>query len=80
MALRNDNDFYVPLFRLESYKKFPLCELPHLWNEFDDDDIKCLSSRSLLKKTIKSYYLEKLASNVTCQRLLCPTCRLNNVV
>jgi hypothetical protein len=22
MALRNDNDFYVPLCRLESYKKF----------------------------------------------------------
>ncbi len=53
MALRNDNDFYVPLCRLESYKKFPLYELPRLWNEFDDDDIKNLSSRSLLKKSIK---------------------------
>jgi hypothetical protein len=67
MALHNDNDFYIPLCRLESYKIFSLYELPRLWNEFDDDDIKHLCSRSLFKKSIKSYYLEKLASNVSCQ-------------
>jgi hypothetical protein len=53
MALHNDNDFYVPLCRLESYKIFSLYELPCLRNKFDDDDIKIYAVDHYSKNQLK---------------------------
>jgi hypothetical protein len=44
MALRNDNEYYVPFVRLDSFKRFPFSDFPRTWNELDSDEIKSTSS------------------------------------
>jgi hypothetical protein len=77
MALRNDHDYYIPFIRLDSFVKFPLSEYPRLWNEFESNEIKSIDSRNLFKKLLKEHFFDKLADSITCDRLLCPSCHLN---
>ena len=36
MALRNDNQFSLPLPRTDTFKRFPLYSLPFTWNKSDE--------------------------------------------
>ena len=73
--LRNNNDYRIPFHRIELVKRFPICRLPKVWNEFLDANIKNLQSRPSFKSKLKKYLLSEISS--ICNRLLCPTCHLN---
>jgi hypothetical protein len=78
MPLRNTDDFYVPFARIDQVKRLPFFALPKIWNEFEDDVIKCESSKPIFNSKLKYYFIEKLNANYVCSRLLCPHCHLNN--
>ena len=40
ILLRNENDLQVPPFRINIVKRFPLCNFPIVWNEFENPLIK----------------------------------------
>ena len=40
ILLRNENDFQVPPFRINIVKRFPRCNFPIVWNEFENPLIK----------------------------------------
>jgi hypothetical protein len=78
MPLRNTDDFYVPFARIAQVKRLPFFALPKIWNELEDDVIKCESSKPIFNSKLKYYFIEKLNANYVCSRLLCPHCHLNN--
>jgi hypothetical protein len=78
MPLRNTDDFYVPFARIDQIKRLPLFSLPKIWNEFEDDVIKCESSKLIFNSMLKSHLIGKLNANYICSRLLCPHCHLIN--
>jgi hypothetical protein len=79
MALRNDNEYYVPFVRLDSFKRFPFSDFPRTWNELDSDEIKSTSSKMIFKKLLKEHFLSKLSVTITCDRMLCPSCHLQQL-
>jgi hypothetical protein len=78
MPLRNNDEFYVPFPRIDQVKRLPLFALPKIWNEFEDDVIKCESNKLIFNSKLTGHFIEKLNSNYVCSRLLCPHCHLNN--
>ena len=75
--LRNHTDIFIPPSRLTSTDKFPLFNFPRVWSSFPDSIIKNLTSKSEFNSKLKTFYLNKLSSSYTCNRLLCPHCHLN---
>ena len=75
--LRNHNDIFIPPSRLTSTDKFPLFNFPRVWSSFSDSNIKNLTSKPEFNSKLKAFYLNKLSSSYTCDRLLCPHCHLN---
>jgi Reverse transcriptase (RNA-dependent DNA polymerase) len=73
-TLRDDDQLYVPLIRLEHFTKFPLAEFPKIWNEYST--IVNAPSRNIYKSLLKEYFLSLLNDRVVCERLLCPACHL----
>ncbi len=73
--LCNDSDFYVPFARTVATCNQPLIYYPKLWNAFTDP-CKSTSKKSIFKKELKKYFLDKLDPNFVCARLLYPHCRL----
>ena len=71
--LRNNNDIYVPPFRTKFLSRFPLYNLPNLWNLLPSN-LKEISSKSQFAINIKKFYLNKLSENYNCTRILCPAC------
>jgi hypothetical protein len=76
-SLRNDSDLYIPLVRYNYLDNSPIFGFPRLWNEFDDSSIKLIQSKTEFNSKLKNYFLEPLADNFVCSRLLCPHCHLN---
>ena len=75
-ALRIQEDFYVPRFRLSIVSRLPLISLPKSWNNSNmTDNIKNKPTYALFKKHIKKHLIENI--NVNCNRLLCPSCHIN---
>jgi exonuclease III len=75
-ALRIQEDFYVPRFRLSLVSRLPLISLPKSWNNSNmTDNIKNKPTYALFKKHIKKHLIENI--NVNCNRLLCPSCHIN---
>jgi hypothetical protein len=79
MPLRHTDDFYIPFARIDQVKRLPLFT-PPIWNEFEDDVIKCESSKLIFNSKLKSHFIVKLNANYVCSRLLCPHCHLNNIL
>ncbi len=73
-SLRNDNDLYVPLVKFYYLDNTPIYCFPRLWNDFEDNQIKAISSKNEFNTKLKSHYLDQLADNYVCSRLLCPHC------
>ena len=71
--LRNNDDFYVPLIRLQSLSRFPLFNLPRLWNS-SPENLKAIPSNILFSRNLKSDLISKLNSQPVCARLFCPAC------
>lgn len=76
-SLRNDNDLYVPFVKFNYLDNTPIYGFPRLWNDFEDNQIKTISNKNEFNTKLKSYYLNQLADNYVCSRLLCPHCHLN---
>jgi hypothetical protein len=79
LQLRNDSDLFIPFSRTDFCRRFPLFDFPRIWNEFDNADIKNMVNINTFKKSLKMYLLSNLSDVVTCNRLLCPSCLLNNL-
>ena len=46
MILRNQNDYFVPRYRINLVSRLPLCSLPRAWNEFEDpNQIKVINPK-----------------------------------
>ena len=75
-ALRNRENFYMPISRLSSLDIQPYFMFPKLWQEFDDENVKILRDKTEFKSKLKDYFLNKLNSNYTCTKLLCPSCHI----
>lgn len=56
--LRNANDFHIPPSRTNLNKRLPICRIPRVWNNFNDQwGIKEISSKSLFKIKLKKVML-----------------------
>ena len=75
-TLRSHNDLFLPTSRLVSTEKFPLLSFPRIWTNLQEINIKESSSLPHFNCNLKKYFLDKLLSNYTCERLLCPHCHL----
>jgi len=74
--LRNDNDFFVPFARTDQISRFPLSNLPKIWNTLPDN-LTIIRNRLEFLLELKSYFLNLMSDNIVCDRLLCPVCHLN---
>ena len=71
--LRNNNDLYIPPSRLKSMARFPLYNLPCLWNSLPEH-LRAIPTKQLFKSNLKLYFLSLLSDTVNCNRLFCPSC------
>lgn len=78
-ALRNRDNFYLPLCRLSSLDAHPYFLFPRIWHEFNIEDIKIIRDKNEFNRKLKDFYLAKLKSDYTCNRLLCPHCHIPRV-
>ena len=75
-ALRNRENFYIPICRLATLDKHPYFYFPKLWQDFEDENLKIIRDKQEFKNKLKEYFLNTLSSNYTCSRLLCPNCHI----
>jgi hypothetical protein len=75
IALRNEEDYYVPRSRLNSMDNHPLVYFPKIWNEFPSL-IKSIGNKIIFKIELKKHFLDKLSENYKCNQLLFPHCDL----
>ena len=71
--LRNNDEYYVPLTNYSFLSRFPLFNLPSLWNNLPPPT-KAITSKNLFISTIKQNFLSQLNSVPNCTRLICPAC------
>ena len=76
-TLRNRENFYIPICRLTSLDNHPYFLFPKLWQNFDNEDIKIIRDKLEFKVKLKNYFLDQLADNYMCSRLLCPHCHIH---
>ena len=76
--LRNSEYLNIPFVRLSTSTNQPLVKLPKTWVDFPHPDIKILRNKNEFNKKLKQFFIDNLSLNVNCERLLCPTCHLNN--
>ena len=75
-ALRIQEDFYIPHYRLAIISRLPLISFPKAWNASSlPENIKRKPSYQLFKKHLKNFLLESVS--IVCDRLLCPSCHIN---
>jgi hypothetical protein len=79
ITLRNRDDINIPFARLSSSSRQPLVNLPRLWENFRQEDIKIIRNKLEFKSKLKEYFLNNLSEIVICNRLLCHACHLNAV-
>jgi len=78
IQLRPRGTFRLVFTRLAISEKFPHYTLPRLWNGFPDLTIKESITKIEFNKKLKIFLLNELSAIVVCNRLLCPTCHLQN--
>jgi hypothetical protein len=72
VQLRRGEDYYVPFARISQVERLPIVSFPRLWNLLDEDDIKIFASKSIFNSKLKKYYIDKMSSVYTYNRLLSP--------
>jgi hypothetical protein len=78
IALRDDDDYYIPHYRTDYISKFPIFNLPRTWNLFSSDLVST-PNRSKFTYGATVFLLDKLSETPSCNRLLCPSCLMNNI-
>jgi len=76
--LRNDGDIFIPNFRTLQLEKFPPCALPKLWNLLPPE-IQIVRKKNEFDVLLKNWFLSKIPDDYVCNRMLCPSCILNNI-
>ena len=74
-SLRDDNDLFVPFARTLICERFPLTNLPKLWNTLSPD-LSIIRNPVEFDLKLKEYFSRQLPDIFTCSRLLCPSCHL----
>jgi hypothetical protein len=74
-VLRNEDDVQVPFARTNQLLKFPLVQVPTLWNNLPSE-IKNIRNASTFIHSVKNMLLSNLPSIPICTRLFCPVCSL----
>ena len=74
--LRNQDEYYVPPSRLMSTERFPLFNLPKLWNNIPINELKTIVNKNTFNFNLKKSLMDQLSVTVHCNRLLCPCCHL----
>ena len=80
IILRNSENLSIPFSRLSSSAKQPLINLPKSWINFKNENIKILRNKLEFNIELKNYFLNELASFISCNRLLCHACHLSSSV
>jgi hypothetical protein len=75
--LRNNDDYFVPLSRSLTLSRFPLYNLPTLWNSLAPH-VRAIPIKHIFTSSVKKQLLDNLSFQPNCTRLLCPACtRIN---
>jgi hypothetical protein len=74
-ALRNEDDFQVPFARTNQLQKFPIVQIPTLWNNLPQE-LKSIQSSYGFSNSLKNALLNNLPDNPICTRLFCPVCSI----
>lgn len=72
--LRNAGNLFVPLGRTKTTDRLPLTEFPRAWNNFEDVSMKHEPNPIILKKKLKSFFINQLSNTPYCNRANCPAC------
>jgi hypothetical protein len=75
-SLRNDNDLFILLVKYAHLDNSPIFEFLKILNNFEETLIESVHSKLEFNNKFKKYFLEQLADNYVCNRLLCPHCHL----
>jgi hypothetical protein len=73
----NTDEFFVPLARITQVERLPLISFPKLWNDFDNDENKCIPNKIEFNNKLKLHFSNLLNANYICSRLLCPHCHIH---
>ena len=73
-TLRNAGDLYIPRARLAFNARLPLHSFPKLWNNFNNEALKLNTNPISFKNSLKTHFLDDLASSVQCNRAFCRDC------
>ena len=57
-VLRNDDDFIIPIPRIEFFKRTPFYALPHLWN--NSGNLKFYDNKITFKRVLREQLFEEL--------------------
>ncbi len=60
--LRNDNDYFLPLPRIEMFKKIPIYSLPAAWNAAGN--LRYYQNRTTFKIALKDQLLAELDPDI----------------
>jgi hypothetical protein len=71
--LRNNDDYFIPFARTSFLMRFPLFDLPKLWNNLPFS-LKDIPSKNTFSISLKKFLLSKLSDSFTCNRLVCHAC------
>jgi hypothetical protein len=74
-ALKNEDDFQVPFARTNQLQKFPIVQIPSLWNNLPHE-LKSIQSSYGFSISLKNALLNNLPDNPICTRLFCPVCSI----
>jgi hypothetical protein len=74
ILLRNNPTIILNLSRLSLTDKMPLFKLPKIWEDFPDEEIKFIRSKTEFDARLKTFFLNDLDENYRCERLFCPAC------
>jgi hypothetical protein len=74
-ALRNEDDFQIPFARTNQLQKFPLVQIPTLWNNLPQE-LKTIQSSYSFSNSVKKTLLNNLPDNPVCTRRFCPVCSM----
>ena len=76
IQLRNSDQLQIVDSNLASLDVFPLFNFPKIWQDFPDEQVKFTRKTAEFDLKLKKYFLDDLATNIVCNRLLCPACLL----
>ena len=79
IQLRNSDKLQIVDSNLASLDVFPLFNFPKIWQDFPDEQVKFTRKTAEFDLKLKKYFLDDLATNIVCNRLLCPACLAGNL-